>query len=118
MSALGETLFFCDKDEEAKDLLRQALQLHIKVFGPEDKKTFSVKSFLKRWFFAPSPRSSLVASDSGWALEDEPEEVTENRGEEGAGEAGPPKARGEQDRNEDVSLDLTNLEITEEDLGT
>ena len=32
-------------------------------------------------------------------------------------EAGPPEDSREQDRSEDVPLDLTNLEITEEDSG-
>jgi hypothetical protein len=108
---LGKILSSVDKDDEATDLLRRALRLRIKVSGLEDRKTLSVKSFLERWLEEPSSCSTSAASDSGWAVEDEPEEATGNTGEEGVVEA---KDSGEQGRSEDVPLDLTNLEITEE----
>jgi len=114
MYDLGKTLFYFHKDDEARDLLRQALQLRIKVSGPEDRKTLSVKNFLDRWLEEPSSCSSSAPLGSGCAPEIEAEEATGNTGDEEAVEAGPPNDSGEQDRSEDVPLDLTNFEITEE----
>jgi hypothetical protein len=91
--------------------------LRIRVFGPEDKRTLSVKKLLGKVLEISSRGSSSAPSDSGWAPEDEPEEATENAGEEGAVEAGPSKDSGAQDRSEDVLLVLANLEITEENSG-
>jgi len=47
MYALGKTLFYRDKADEAKALLRRALQLHIKVFGPEHRYTLLVNKLLR-----------------------------------------------------------------------
>jgi tetratricopeptide (TPR) repeat protein len=117
MYDLGNTLFYVDKEDEAKDLLCQALQLHVKVFGPEYKRTLSIKKLLEEGLEESSRGSGSAPSDLGWVPGGEPEEAAGNTREEGAMEAGPPKDSGKQDRSEDAPLDLSNLEITEEDSG-
>jgi hypothetical protein len=86
MYQFGKPLFDLSKADEAKDLLRQALQLHVKVLGLEDRNTLSVKKLLEE-HPGKSSREPLSA-----ALK--PEEAIGNLGEE-AVEVRPPKSKRE-----------------------